>query len=192
MNEGNPDTPLARSSSKLTVVAYDPAWPIQFEKEKELIFAALGQRVTFVEHIGSTAVPGLAAKPIIDVLVGVQQLGDVAWYVEPFARAGYVVGKQEMPGRWFFKKNVDGIRVCNLHIVPAEGYSDRHELVFRDYLRNHPEAANRYRRLKLGLAAQFLPANRPAYTRAKTEFVQDIVNLARADRGLPPVTVWEE
>lgn len=141
---------------------------------------------------GSAAVPHLAAKPIIDILVGVHKLGDMTSYVEPLAMAGYVPGRQEMPGRWFFKKNVDGIRVCNLHIVPAEGFFDRNDLVFRDYLRSDPEVTRRYEQLKLELAMQFLPAKRPAYTRAKTESIQEIVNLARTERGLPPVSVWEE
>jgi len=153
----------------IEVVDYDPAWPDQFRRVQAEVERALGDQVVALEHGGSTSVPGLAAKPIIDMWaalrVPVRQQD-----VDAMAAIGYEhLGEAGLEDRDFFVKRTQP--VCHLHCYPAGHREwDRH-LAFRDWLRAHPEGAAAYGRLKRELAVRF-PADRIAYTEAKSDFIE--------------------
>ena len=166
----------------VVIVDCDPRWPAMFEEEKVRILATIGPHVVAVEHIGSTAVPGLAAKPIIDILVGIRWLHDARLCIGPLAAIGYEYVPEyedELPERRYFRKGPPGGRTHHVHMVEVmSDFWDRH-LRFRDYLRAHPEEARRYDALKRKLAAKF-GADREAYTNAKAEYVRSVEAKARS------------
>jgi GrpB-like predicted nucleotidyltransferase (UPF0157 family) len=169
------------SGEPVVVVPYDEAWPSLFKRERIRIQRAIDSWAEQIEHIGSTAVPGLAAKPILDILIGVRSLRDADFCIEPLERLGYEYrGEAGVPGRRFFRKGNPKTHHLHLAEVGSE-FWERH-LLFRDYLRTHPEAAQVYARLKHHLAEHFRE-DRAAYTEAKTVFISGVVRRAREDRG---------
>jgi GrpB-like predicted nucleotidyltransferase (UPF0157 family) len=159
-------------------VDYDPTWPERFELERRALVAAIGGFVVDgVHHVGSTAVPGLAAKPIIYILVGVESLEasrPCGSLVTPLGYQYFPYRAEEM--HWFCKPD-PGHRTHHLHLVPARSERFSGELAFRDYLRSHPEVSAAYTRLKRGPAARF-SEDREEYTRAKAPFVEQVLRLA--------------
>jgi NAD-dependent deacetylase len=139
----------------LEVVAYDPAWPRLYEQEAARVRAALGQDVVEIEHIGSTAVPGLAGKPVIDVSVGLRRPELSMEQVAAVEALGYeYLGENGLPGRLFFRRSEAGTRTHHLHVVEIDGEHWHRHRAFREYLRSHPDEAGRYAAEKLRLAAQ--------------------------------------
>jgi len=173
-------------SAPVVIVDYDPRWPALYEEEKDRIVAASGPVVLAIEHIGSTAVPGLAAKPVIDIMVGIQTLDEAPALYDPLAAIGYEYApefEELIPERRFFRKGPAEFRTHHLHVVEfGDDFWVRH-LLFREYLRRHAEAAHNYAQLKRKLAAQY-GGNRQGYTEAKTDFIRGIEFLARADAEL--------
>ena len=167
----------------VAIVDYDPRWPRQFEEEKARILAATDSQVVAVEHIGSTAVPGLAAKPIIDILAGIRHLEVARACIAPLATIGYEYVPEyetELPERRYFRKGPREARTHHVHLVEVEGAFWRRHLAFRDYLRAHPEEAKRYAALKRALAAKF-GEDREAYTDGKTAYVRGIEAKAASE-----------
>jgi GrpB-like predicted nucleotidyltransferase (UPF0157 family) len=158
---------------------YDPAWPDAFERERAALEAAIGPwAVGGIHHVGSTAVPGLAAKPIVDILVGVEDLESSRECFEPLARLEYLYApyrSEEM--HWFCKPRPDR-RTHHLHLAPVTGRRYADELAFRERLRADPETAERYAKLKRELADRF-PEDREAYTEAKTDFIRAVLDEAQ-------------
>ena len=156
---------------------YDPSWPERFLAEARAIRAALGAGVAYdVHHVGSTAVPGLAAKPIVDIFLEVADRDAWPSLIEPLARLGYVYWA-ENPDRtkMFFVKGMPPFgmgRTHHVHVDTPDAVAP--VLRFRDHLIAHPEDARRYEALKRELAARF-PTDRDAYTNAKAAFVQDVL-----------------
>jgi len=148
--------------------------------ERARILAAIALPGVAVEHVGSTAVPGLAAKPIIDILIGLSHLEDAAVVIPPLEGLGYEYLPErelETPERRFLARPKTKPRTHHIHMVEVgSDFSERH-LLFRDYLRAHPDAAREYEDLKRALAAQFRE-NREAYTEGKTPFVRRIEEIA--------------
>jgi GrpB-like predicted nucleotidyltransferase (UPF0157 family) len=168
----------------VVVVEYDPQWPRLFEQEKAALLTALGDRLVAIEHMGSTAIPGLSAKPIIDIIAALRSLDEVPACLEPLRGLGYhYVPEFEalIPERRFFRKGPAEKRTHHLHLFAEGDFRERHERLFRDYVRAHPEAAQEYDRLKRELAAQY-GADREGYTSAKTDFVQHVIALAQAEK----------
>ena len=175
----------------IKITEYDLAWPEQFEAARALIRAACGDRVLTIEHIGSTAVPGLAAKPTIDIVAGVRSVeADAPAVAEAMRPHGYVPMDTGMTGRLFLHREVDGQRTHHLHVVPEGELPEFNELLLRDWLRGHPVDAERYGTLKKRLAAELTDGFE--YTKAKTDLIQELVDAARLARGLPKVSVWED
>lgn len=171
---------LGLERESVRVVPYSPEWPRLFEQERRLLESAFGGRALSFEHVGSTSVPGLAAKPIIDVMAAVRDLGDVGPCVGPLAAAGYTYkGENGLPGRHYFTKGAP-LRTYHLHVVTPDSAHWREHLLFRDYLRAHPEAAGEYARLKTELARRFA-RDRGAYTEAKAPFIRRVIAEARAE-----------
>ena len=158
---------------------YDPAWPDAFERERAALEAAIGPwAVGGIHHVGSTAVPGLAAKPIVDILVGVEDLETSRECFEPLARLEYLYApyrSEEM--HWFCKPRPDR-RTHHLHLAPAGGRRYAEELAFRDRLRADPALGAGYVALKRELAVRFTE-DREAYTEAKSGFIQAALEAAR-------------
>ena len=169
---------------KLEVVPYDPRWPAAFDAEAIRIRQALGPLAVRIDHHGSTAVPGLAAKPIIDIQVSVAALQPLAAYGDPLAAIGYVhVPDPDDSFCPFFHRPSRWPHTHHVHVVQAGGAEERRTLAFRDYLRAHPDAAREYEQLKQHLAEQLAPIDREsreAYARAKTDFIERIIALAAA------------
>ncbi len=171
------------------VVAYDPAWPSAFALIRASVlagFAGIEGLPVRIEHVGSTAVPGLLAKPIIDVDVVVATEADVTAAIEVLATLGYEhQGDLDIPGREAFRAPDDGGPTRHLYVVVDGNRSHRDHVDLRDHLRAHPDVAATYGALKAALAARFPtdgPEDRAAYTDAKAEFIQGV--LAEAWRGL--------
>ena len=162
------------------IAEYDPAWPALFERERDMIAGALGDLMVAIEHVGSTAVPGLGAKPVIDIMIGVRNLTDGERCVGPLEGLGYEYkGEYGIPGRLYFRRLTKGGRSHQIHMVEHESDFWERLLLFRDYLREHPGEARAYYELKVRLAAQFR-TDREGYTEAKTEFIQAAQAKARA------------
>jgi GrpB-like predicted nucleotidyltransferase (UPF0157 family) len=170
----------------IEVVEYDEAWPVRAVAARaELIPLGVFDAI---EHIGSTSVPGLAAKPVIDLMAAVASLDRVP--EDALAGLGYHKFDTGMPGRLFYYRDADGRRDCQLHVVPAGSWETSNERLLRDHLRGHPDDARRYAELKRRLATEHTDGL--AYTKAKTELIQELTDRARAARGLPSVPVWED
>jgi len=171
----------------ITIADYNPAWPHQFATEQAQLMAVIGDHVADIEHIGSTSIPGLGAKPVIDIMIGVRSLADAdAHCIAPIVDLGYEYVKSfevELPFRRYFRKdNADGVRTHHIHLVEIESdWWERH-LVFRDYLRAHPEVSEAYEQLKRELAAQPFETTND-YSEAKTEFVRAVEAEALAWKG---------
>jgi GrpB-like predicted nucleotidyltransferase (UPF0157 family) len=171
---------LGTKGGHIEVVAYRAEWPALFEKEAAWIREACGDWVIAVEHIGSTSVPGLAAKPILDIMPGLAQTDDGHRTVEGMRRIGYEYhGEHGMPGRFHFDRGVSGATVVHVHMFEVGTYNWRRHLAFRDTLRRDAAVAAEYQRLKIDLAIRFRN-DRKAYTDAKSAFVQAVVAKALA------------
>jgi GrpB-like predicted nucleotidyltransferase (UPF0157 family) len=166
----------------VAVVDYDGEWPRMFEEEAGRIREACGGTILTIEHIGSTSVPGLAAKPIIDMMPGVANLTVARAVVIPaMERIGYEsLGAYGIAGRLYFRRGEP--RSYHVHMFEVgQGEWEKH-LVFRDYLREHPEAVKEYAALKRELAEKHRE-DREAYTTAKSPFIQGILELAGWSTG---------
>jgi GrpB-like predicted nucleotidyltransferase (UPF0157 family) len=133
------------------VTAYDPGWPARAAAARDELLSRLPGLFAVIEHIGSTAVPGLAAKPVID-LMAAADLDRVAAHDETLRGLGYLRYDTGMPGRLFYYRDTDGRRAYHLHVVPPETWAVRNERLLRDYLRTHPADVARYTELKRQLA----------------------------------------
>lgn len=169
------------------IVEYDLSWPAVYEDEKKRILAACREWLVGIEHIGSTSVPGLVAKPVIDVMAAIATLDDASSILEPLTDLGYDYVPEyevELPERRYFRKGRRGSNgdKYHLHVVEPDGRFWRRHLAFRDYLRAHPEAAREYAQLKRRLAGEH-GTDMDAYTDAKTQFVRGIEEKAAAAPG---------
>jgi len=170
----------------VSVVPYEPAWPRMFEEEKRHLLECLPQDlIRRIEHFGSTAIPGLAAKPIVDVLVEVGSLQETRARIAPVLEAeGYDYFWRATHGEsgppfyaWFIKRNSAGVRTHHIHMVESD-FEHWDRLFFRDYLIDHLKTAKEYEALKLELARDY-PNDRVAYTKGKTEFVVRVTQVAK-------------
>jgi len=194
----------SRTGKPILIADYDPRWPEIFERERELILRACGANAFVrIEHVGSTSVPGLAAKPIVDMMPGLRSLDDAPPLVPLLASIGYqyvpefehdTASGPGMPFRRYFRKDVASERAFHLHMVEVGSEFWIDHLLFRDYLRAHPEAAEEYAKLKREIAGRYNATLTAAsdinrgYTDYKTDFFESIKATARAEgygRGRP-------
>ena len=166
---------------KIRVDDYDATWPELYERERQALAEAFGSYALAIEHVGSTSVPGLAAKPVIDIAVGTESYPLPDEVIRRVEALGYEhKGEFGIPRRHYFRKNGPPC-VVHVHANEIAGDSYRHHVLFRDYLRAHPEAAREYQALTRDLAALFVN-DFEAYTDSKTAFVQATLEKARAWR----------
>ncbi|WP_205650318.1 GrpB family protein [Actinoplanes solisilvae] len=163
---------------------YDPAWPNLAAEALDEVFAALGDAITAAEHVGSTAVPGLPAKPIVDLMAAAPSLEAVREREAGLLKAGYEYVDARMPGRLLYHRPG-----YHLHVVTAGSWDTRNQRILRDHLRSNVDDREAYAALKRSLAAEV--DDRDAYTQGKTALIQRMVDDARARLGLPSVDVWE-
>ena len=166
---------------KVTVVEYRPEWRKMFEDEKRILQTALRELPAQIEHIGSTAVAGLAAKPIIDLMVGLEDFSVADNVVPKIEALGYeYIQKYEsvMPFRRFLIKEQEGMRTHQIHMVGTGGEFWERHILFRDYLRQNPVVAEQYASLKKALAGrEWEDVNE--YADAKTAFIREIEDKAK-------------
>ena len=166
----------------IIVVDYDPTWPERFQFLHRRIAGALGNAAVAIEHVGSTAVPNLAAKPIIDIDVLLANETALPTVIGHLAQLGYVhQGTLGIPDREAFRAPVHDIP-HHLYVCPPGSRTFQEHLAFRDYLRAHAQEANVYGELKRALALEFRD-DRPAYVSGKSAFVAEIVSRVMT----PPV-----
>jgi len=172
----------------IEIVPYDPYWPALFETEAARIREAAGALVLRIEHVGSTSVPGLAAKPVIDIQVSVASLENPAAYSELLAQLGYShvpLGPIDLVYP-FYQRPAAWPATHHVHLCVLGSEQERRHLAFRDYLRSHSEVASEYAALKRRLAAAhdgLSLESRERYSLSKTEFVTSVLGRALpADR----------
>ncbi len=167
-------------STPIVIVPYNELWPLKFEREREAILLAVGKIAVDIRHVGSTSVPGLAAKPTIDIAIGVRTMGEARAAIEPLLALGYAKGVEHFPDwRYFDREDHARFENIHLHMAPFGGDRWNRFLLFRDYLRDHRQDAAVYEALKRSLAAEF-GNDRLGYVESKTGFVNAILSRARA------------
>lgn len=168
----------------MVIATYDPLWPSQFDAAATELHQALGEWAVDIEHIGSTAVPGLAAKPIIDIQIGVSELASFRAHLPAIEALGYTYVpdyEAQFPNRRYLRRRAaSGVTTHQLHLVERTDpdWWDRH-IAFRDWLRRHPDDRQRYEQLKQTFAATYR-TDRERYTDEKSEFIDTIVHRALA------------
>ena len=171
---------LGTHGAHVEIAEYNPEWPRVFEREAAAIMKACRSWITEVHHVGSTSVPGLAAKPILDIVPIADKPIECAESISTMAGLGYRYrGENGIPGRFYFDKIVDDRTVVHAHMFLADHPDVGKHLAFRDYLRTHPDAAREYEELKRVLVSTYRDDCR-AYTEAKAEFVERIIEAAGA------------
>jgi GrpB-like predicted nucleotidyltransferase (UPF0157 family) len=169
---------LGLESGIVRVVDYDDRWPLLFTEEARRIRGECGTLPLRLEHVGSTSIPGMCAKPVLDIAAGRPGEASIADYVAALERAGYEHrGERGLPGREYFRRGEP--RAYHLHLVEEGGPLWRDYIAFRDYLRAHTEVAHELADLKRALAARFAH-DRDAYLDAKGPHVLEILRRAQA------------
>jgi GrpB-like predicted nucleotidyltransferase (UPF0157 family) len=174
----------------MTIADADERWAEIGRTTCALLAERLPGTVVEVEHVGSTSVPGLAAKPVIDLMASVRDLDAARTAAPELAELGFRLVSNDMPERLFLQRFDPDGTAFHLHIVTAESWPTRNERLLRDHLRAHPADRDRYAALKRELMDRLGPGE--AYTRGKTALIQELTDKARAARGLPSVPVWED
>lgn len=168
---------------KYEVAEYDKNWPATFESERKILKAIFGEDAEAIEHVGSTAVPDLSGKPTIDVLVLLGSLSVADAYAGHMVTAGYKdMGEYVAEGTRLFVKEADNTRLVNVHIYPQGHSHAKDMLLFRDYLRNHPEEVRKYGDLKQELHKKY-PDDYGAYRKEKDEYLTKLMERAQSARS---------
>ncbi|MEZ4708412.1 MAG: GrpB family protein [Caldilineaceae bacterium] len=174
-------------ADKIEIFPYDPNWPNLFTQLGATLRTALGDVALRIDHIGSTSVPGLDAKPVIDVQIAVASFEPLDAFRVPLTQLGYVfrAANPELTKRYF--REAPGQRRTHIHVRQQGSWAQQFALLFRDYMRTHPADARRYAEVKYALAAQY-GYDRQGYTEAKTPFIWEV--MQKADRWSQEVG-WE-
>jgi GrpB-like predicted nucleotidyltransferase (UPF0157 family) len=179
MDEPAPSQRRSQASGPhpVEIVAYDPSWPARFAELGRELRAGLGEVALRIDHIGSTAVPGLAAKPVIDIQISVADLEPLATYRQSLERLGYVYRADNLERTKRYFREPPGRRRTHVHVRRAGSFSEQWALLFRDYLRAHREVAAEYEAVKRRLALRFRD-DRHGYTNAKVPFLWEVIHRA--------------
>ena len=165
----------------IIIYTYNPLWLDLYQKEKSLILEIIGSKCLSIDHIGSTSIIGLASKDIVDIIVGVESKETADECQKILYDFGYTNVTLEEHDEWFYclGKKLEGAH-CHLHLVLEGSIQHLNHLIFRDYLRTHPEAVKEYSDLKYQLAEKYRN-DREAYTDAKADFIEKILSLTKKD-----------
>ena len=173
--------PLGLKRGELHLSPYRAEWPALFEVEKKTIASAIGNHIADIQHVGSTSVPGMSAKPILDIAIAVEDFENARACIEPLIGLGYTFkGENGIPRRHYFQKG----EPCTNHVHMVEETSGEWTklILFRDHLRSDRSVAEEYGRLKAALTGS-LAGDRKAYLAAKAEFITKAIKEARSTRG---------
>jgi len=163
---------------------YNLDWINEFNKEKEILESVLGDFVLEIEHVGSTAIKGLKAKPIIDILMLIDSFNNIDKVEEILKNYNYTnMGMQGISDRYFFAKGSDDNRTHYLHIVDTKGNTFYNQILFRDYLNKYPIYVKKYCDLKQELAEKYYD-ERKKYTDGKAKFISEVIMLAKEEFGI--------
>jgi GrpB-like predicted nucleotidyltransferase (UPF0157 family) len=169
---------METNKREVVLVPYQPDWPAQFQREVELLYPVFRKCWIAVYHIGSTSIPGMSAKPILDIMPIVEDVQKVDTLQEPLADLGYIAeGEYGIEGRRYFHKG-ELVHFVHIHAFPPTSSHVERHILFRDYLRSHVQDAKAYETLKLGLVKQY-QYDPNAYNDAKTGFIQAIEERSR-------------
>jgi GrpB-like predicted nucleotidyltransferase (UPF0157 family) len=174
-------TLAGRGTQPVEVVDYDHSWPARYAEERDRVAAAIGAAALAIEHVGGTAVPGLPAKPVIDLMVGVGDIERAGPAVAGLINLGYEYVPEfesELPDRRYFRRGAPESH--HVHMVSVSSDFFQEHLLFRDWLREHPQAADEYGKLKRGLASRHR-LDRDAYRAGKLPFIDTVVAAARRE-----------
>lgn len=174
---------LKKGTVKLSRSQFDE-WSAEYEKEKKILLNKIGESVSEFHHIGSTSIPGLAAKPIIDIIGVIDKLDDYKELIKPLEQIGYHFMPDRIfiiNDRVFFPKGPESNRTHHLSLVVKNSQQYKDNLLFRDYLREDEDVRNRYQSLKQGLAKEYAD-DRAGYTKAKEEFIVKTLESARGKK----------
>ncbi len=170
--------PLGLKRGTVHLISHQSSWATDFEKEKLQLLSAIGDYISTIEHVGSTSIPGLAAKPIIDMLAEVDNLSVYKQLIEPLAALGYeFMPERIFIDRVFFPKGARENRTHHLSLVVKDSDQWKKTLAFRDYLRKNSAARDKYQTHKTELAAKY-PDDRASYTKAKEQLIEEILDEA--------------
>ena len=165
----------------IEVVDYQADWSQRYQREANLLRDVFGEALVRIHHVGSTSVPGMRAKPIIDILIEIEPGIDVDRFNPRMKQLGYDCRGECLdavvpgtPGRFYFSKNVDGHRYCHVHVCHVGHFQISEFLVLRDYLKSHSDKATEYGNLKIRLAKQFTHDN-VGYMRGKDKLVKRLI-----------------
>jgi len=176
----------------VSIAPPDTSWPEHFSRERQRLRPVLGHIADHLQHYGSTAIPGLSAKPIIDMMAPVDSLDHADALGHGLAPAGYQKIDAGFIKRRFFRRIADDADLAyHLHLVVSPSWPLKNELLLRDWLIQHPEVARAYEALKVELAARY-GDDMPRYTAGKSSFLRDVINEARLCQGLSIEDDWDE
>lgn len=170
---------LGLKRGTVALLPYDRAWAKEAAMEKERLMSVCGEYVEAIEHIGSTAIPGLCAKPIIDMSIGLKRFRDAPLLITPLNSIGYHFYKH-FQHQMLFCRGPNEKRTHYLHIMRYQGKKWKHDLAFRAYLRSHPSDRSRYAKLKHTLAKRY-HSDRQSYSDGKHDFITSIITKANHD-----------
>ncbi|MCK5185118.1 MAG: GrpB family protein [Candidatus Heimdallarchaeota archaeon] len=170
-------------SSPIILEKYNPEWPDFFLEERAKIEKALGHLIVKIEHIGSTAIPGMGGKPVIDIMIGVQEKDDAEKCIPLLASIGYVSDPdrhEDFPERKTLDKYAIGAKI-HLYIIDINSEEWVRHILFRDHLRANPDVARDYNKLKVELVKKYR-YDREAYTKGKAKFIKKVEDKAKKGR----------
>ncbi|WP_144646571.1 GrpB family protein [Priestia megaterium] len=166
---------------QVIIEEYTSNWALSFKEEEKLLKDIMSNKAISIEHIGSTSVKGLGAKPILDIMVGVCNLGEVVGLIEPLNNIGYEhIFHKEFPNRRFFRKGLWRAGTHHLHIYKYESEEWNNNILFRNYLRKHSDIRDQYNQLKIELAQKY-SFDRVGYTEAKAPFITAVIQKAKGE-----------
>lgn len=164
---------------RVEVVPHDPEWKKKYEKEASIVRSIFKKEILAIHHVGSTAIPGISAKPIIDILVEVNNIEKIDEFNKDMIEQGYIPkGQSGIPNRRLFIKGSEELRISHIHVFQEEDTEIIRLLNFRDYMIAHPKEAQEYSQLKERLAREF-PENIDGYIEGKDAFIKNIDKIAK-------------
>jgi GrpB-like predicted nucleotidyltransferase (UPF0157 family) len=161
------------------LVPYTKEWERLFQVERPRLRAAVGKYVLDIQHVGSTSIPGMVAKPIIDIAIAVKNFEEACVCIKPIEQLGYEYkGENGIPRRHYFAKGNPRTHHVHINEIGSRDWND--QIIFRDYLTQHPEIAKEYAELKMELAQRY-PTDRQSYLDGKAPFIERVLQLARSE-----------
>ncbi|MHA1110815.1 MAG: GrpB family protein [Promethearchaeota archaeon] len=179
-------TDIGLQRGTIQLVPHNPKWKLLYKEESFFLRKILEDFIANIEHIGSTAIPWIVAKPIIDIALAVKDISEVQKIIKIMESNGYIYRGEILlgiPDRYLFVKGSEDFRTHHIHLMPLTHFQWETHLLFRDYLITHPETAMEYQNLKLTLKQQF-PKDRAKYLEGKSTFIVNVIEIAENENKL--------